>query len=84
MQNKAFILYPIFNAKTLSNFVFFCGFEIVRIKYSSDYRKYSSNSSSIVILINLCSLDYHDLILFLEDGAAIREGNLISEKYGTY
>ena len=62
----AFILHPICNAKNSSSFVFFCVQEIFRMNCLSNWRKYSSNSSKIVILINLCSSRYHDLKTFLE------------------
>ena len=52
------------------------------MKYLSNYRKYSSYASNIVILINLSLLDYHDLIISSGQVTTIREGALIRRNKG--
>ena len=55
-------------AKKSVQFWFFCVLEIGKINHKSNWRKYmySSTSLNIILLINLCSLGYHDLRVFLE------------------
>ena len=75
----AFILYSICKAKSLSNFEFLCILEICRMKYYSNWTKNSLVHLNIFILINLCSLSYSDIRIFLEGELLLGRALLLEE-----